>query len=87
MSPLRVSGRDSRAAENGIWVVSCNAAGPIQMGKSYIIDPDGLVVAQSNQDSEELITGKVDLSQEKRVNIERRRTDLYRLVPAEKAEP
>lgn len=77
----------SRAAENGIWVVSCNAAGPIQMGKSYIIDPDGLVVAQSNQDNEELITGVVDLSRENRVNIERRRTDLYRLVPAEKAAP
>ena len=77
----------SRAAENGIWVVSCNAAGPIQMGKSYIIDPDGLVVAQSNQDSEELITGVVDLSRENRVNIDRRRTDLYRLVPAEKAAP
>ncbi len=77
----------SRAAENGIWIVSCNAAGPIQMGKSYIIDPDGLVVAQSNQDSEELITGVVDLSRENRVNIDRRRTDLYRLVPAEKAAP
>jgi len=77
----------SRAAENGIWVVSCNAAGPIQMGKSYIIDPDGLVVAQSNQDSEELITGVVDLSRKNRVNVERRRTDLYRLLPVEKEAP
>ena len=57
------------------------------MGKSYIIDPDGLVVAQSNQDSEELITGVVDLSRENRVNIDRRRTDLYRLVPVEKTAP
>ena len=77
----------SRAAENGIWVVSCNAAGPIQMGKSYIVDPDGLVVAGSNQDNEELITGMVDLSRKNRVNVDRRRTDLYRLLPAEKAAP
>lgn len=77
----------SRAAENGIWIVSCNAAGPIQMGKSYIIDPDGLVVAESNQDNEELITGVVDLSKENRVNVERRRTDLYRLLPVETPAP
>ena len=77
----------SRAAENGIWVVSCNAAGPIQMGKSYVIDPDGLVVAESNQDNEELITGVVDLSRKNQVNVERRRTDLYRLLPVEKAAP
>lgn len=73
----------SRAAENGIWVVSCNAAGPIQMGKSYIIDPDGLLVAESNQDSEELITGMVDLSKQNRVGVDTRRTDLYRLLPVD----
>lgn len=77
----------SRAAENGIWVVSCNAAGPVQMGKSYIVDPDGLVVASSNQDSEELIYGLVDLSRKNRVNVNARRTDLYRLIPADKPTP
>ena len=73
----------SRAAENGIWVVSCNTAGPVQMGKSYIIDPDGLVVAQSNQDNEELVTGMVDLSKSNRGKINSRRRDLYRLIPAD----
>ena len=73
----------SRAAENGIWVVSCNTAGPIQMGKSYIIDPDGLVIAQSNQDNEELITGMFDLSKSNRGKINKRRRDLYRLIPVE----
>ncbi len=73
----------SRAAENGIWVVSCNAAGPVQMGKSYIINPDGLLVAESNQDSEELITGMVDLSKQSRVGVASRRTDLYRLLPVD----
>ncbi len=76
----------SRAAENGIWVVSCNAAGPIQMGRSYIIDPDGLVVAGSNQDREELITGLVDLSKQSTVGVASRRTDLYRLLPVDNAE-
>jgi len=74
----------SRAAENGVWVVSCNKAGPVQMSKSYIIDPDGLVVAQSNQDSEELITGVVDLRKKSRAApFDRRRTDLYNLSPVE----
>ena len=73
----------SRAAENGIWVVSCNAAGPVQMGKSYIIDPDGLLVAGSNQDSEELITGMVDLSKKSTVGVASRRTDLYQLLPVD----
>ena len=77
----------SRAAENGIWIVSCNAAGPVQMGKSYIIDPDGLVVAESNQDNEELIYGTVDLSRENIVNVKRRRTDLYRIAPLENQTP
>ena len=73
----------SRAAENGIWVVSCNAAGPVQMGKSYIINPDGLVVAVSNQDNEELISGMVDLSKRNRVGVASRRTDLYQLLPVD----
>ncbi|MFH1070865.1 MAG: carbon-nitrogen hydrolase family protein [Candidatus Glassbacteria bacterium] len=77
----------SRAAENGVWVVSCNAAGPVQMGRSYIVDPDGLLVAQSNQDSEELIYGLVDLSRKNRVNISSRRIDLYQLLPADRSAP
>jgi predicted amidohydrolase len=76
----------SRAAENGIWVVSCNAAGPVQMGRSYIINPDGLAVASSNQDREELITGLVDLSKVSTVGVASRRTDLYRLLPVDSSE-
>ncbi|HUU29896.1 MAG TPA: carbon-nitrogen hydrolase family protein [archaeon] len=77
----------SRAAENGIWVVSCNAAGPIQAGKSYIIDPDGLLVAESNQEKEELIMGLVDLSRPSRGILNSRRKDLYRLIPGDASEP
>lgn len=74
----------SRAAENGVWVVSCNKAGPVQMVKSFIIDPNGLVVAESNQDREELITGVVDLRVKNPITtFDRRRTDLYKVSPVE----
>ena len=56
----------SRAAENGFWVVSCNVSGPVQAGKSYIVDPRGLMMAESNQEMEEMITAVIDLSQAKR---------------------
>jgi predicted amidohydrolase len=73
----------SRAAENQYWVVSCNCAGPVQAGKSYIIDPDGLLVAESNQEKEELITGRVDLTRPLRGILWSRRLDLYRVVPGD----
>ena len=73
----------SRAAENGFWVVSCNTSGPIQAGKSYIVDPDGLLIAESNQEKEELITGVIDLSRSNWGNINNRRTDIYKLLPAD----
>ncbi|MFC1544943.1 carbon-nitrogen hydrolase family protein [Gemmatimonadota bacterium] len=74
----------SRAAENGVWVVSCNKAGPVQMQKSYIVDPNGLIVAESNQDREELITGIVDLRVINPITtFDRRRTDIYGLNPVE----
>jgi len=77
----------SRAAENGIWVVSCNTSGPVQAGKSYIIDPDGLLVAESNQEKEELITGTVDLSRAGRGILHSRRTDIYKLIPGDTEAP
>ncbi|MFH1068006.1 MAG: carbon-nitrogen hydrolase family protein [Candidatus Glassbacteria bacterium] len=73
----------SRAAENGIWVVSCNTSGPVQAGKSYIVDPDGLLVAESNQEREELITGVIDLSRKTGGILYSRRKDIYRLFPIE----
>jgi predicted amidohydrolase len=75
----------SRAAENNYWVVSCNCAGPVQAGKSYIVDPNGLLVAESNQEREEMITGTIDLSQAKRGILWSRRTDMYRLTPGDTA--
>ncbi len=53
----------SRAAENGCFVVASNVAGPLQIVPSQIIDPLGLVLAQANQDREEIISAQLDLSQ------------------------
>ena len=52
----------SRAAENGCFVVACNVAGPLQIVASQIVDPLGLILAQANQDREEIISAEVDLS-------------------------
>ena len=52
----------SRAAENGCFLVAANAAGPLQMIVSEIVDPAGLVLARANQDCEEVITAELDLS-------------------------
>ena len=66
----------SRAAENGIFIVYANAAGPLQMALSQIVNPKGLVLASANMDVEELITSDLDLKEVSRSLLEHRRTDL-----------
>jgi predicted amidohydrolase len=52
----------SRAAESGCFVVAANVAGPLQIVVSQIIDPLGLVLAQANQDCEEIIMAELSLA-------------------------
>lgn len=52
----------SRAAENGMFVVAANVSGPLQIVVSQIVDPLGLVVAQANQDVEELLIADLPLA-------------------------
>ena len=52
----------SRAAESGCFVVAANVAGPLQIVVSQIIDPLGLVLAQANQDCDEIVTAELDLN-------------------------
>lgn len=59
--PVLAAHLRSRAAENGCFVVAANVAGPLQIVVSQIIDPLGLVLAQANQDREEVITAELDL--------------------------
>ncbi|NLG27946.1 MAG: carbon-nitrogen hydrolase family protein [Chloroflexi bacterium] len=59
----------SRAAENGMYVVAANAAGPLQMVVSQIISPDGLVLAEANQDHVEIIEADLDLDHVQHMGI------------------
>jgi predicted amidohydrolase len=67
----------SRAAENGYFVVSANAAGPYQMGASQIVDPDGLLLASARLNTAELIVAELDTAWASRRFFKARRTDLY----------
>ena len=66
-----------RAAENGLFIVSANCAGPIQIVASAIVDGRGLLLAQANREVEELITARIDLRRPRHTFEQNRRTDIY----------
>ena len=68
-----------RAAENGLFIVSANCAGPIQMVASAIVDGRGLLLAQANREVEELITAPLDFRRPTSTFHRQRRTDSYAL--------
>lgn len=52
----------TRAAENTIWFASCNPCmKPHQNCRSMIVAPDGVVVAQSELNREELVVAEIDI--------------------------
>lgn len=51
----------SRAAESGCFVVASNVSNPLQIVTSQIVDPLGLVLAQANQDCEEVVSATLRL--------------------------
>lgn len=59
--PVLAAHLRSRAAENGCFLVAANTAGPLQIVVSQIVDPLGLVLAEANQDREELISATLHL--------------------------
>jgi deaminated glutathione amidase len=59
--PVLAAHLRSRAAENGCFMVAANVSGPLQIVTSQIIDPLGLVLAEANQDHDELIVADLDL--------------------------
>jgi len=67
----------SRAAENGMFVVSANDARTPQMMVSAICDPDGRDLARAPENEEALIVAELDRSAVKSDFLERRRTDLW----------
>jgi len=70
----------SRAAENGYFVVSVNAAGPFQSWGSVLYDPIGLEIARCNYDCEELVPAELDLSKVNNTFLATRRRDLADFV-------
>ena len=60
-TPVMAAHLRSRAAENGIFLVAANYAGPLQFVISQVVDPQGLLLAQANQDCEELIWADLEL--------------------------
>ncbi len=50
----------SRAAENGLWMLTANNCRGVQNCPTCLIDPDGDIVAEAQPRHEELITGIVE---------------------------
>lgn len=48
------------AIVNQIYILSINAAAPIAMGKSLVVDPDGDVIKQISDDKESIIYTNID---------------------------
>jgi predicted amidohydrolase len=75
--PVLAGAMRSRAAENGMFVVSSNDARPPQMMVSGIYDPDGVALAEAEPDCEQIIFADLDRSQVKTDFVDARRTDLW----------
>ena len=69
----------ARAAENTCFVVAVNAAGPLQMATSRIVDPLGLDLASANYDHEEMLFAEIDLSETEQGCFYDRRSDQFEL--------
>ena len=67
----------TRAAENGMFVVSANDARAPQMMVSAICDPDGRDLARAPENEEAMLFAKLDRSSVKADFLEARRTDLW----------
>jgi N-carbamoylputrescine amidase len=82
--PLR-----ARAYENGCWVVAANRVGVEgprhHLGRSMVVDPRGMIVAEAGTAAEELLVHDLDLDEPRRARKDfpwwrDRRPDLYRTI-------
>lgn len=70
----------ARASENCVYLVAINAAGPLQMTVSHILDVEGLSLAAANQDVEEMIMADLNLDRVGSGHFGNRRGDLFEIV-------
>lgn len=70
----------TRAYENQIFVVSANAAGNTQVLPSFIIDPEGNVLAKTKPGENELVTVNLQLNKVKTDFIDQRRHDVIDII-------
>ena len=67
----------ARASENSCFVIAVNAAGPLQMATSRIVNPLGLDLASAEEDREEMLFAEIDPSETDAGYFYDRRTDQF----------
>ncbi len=72
-----------RALENGVYMLGANQTGRLRCGRSAVVDPMGVVVAEAGEE-EKVLVAEVDLERMKRVKellpvLKHRRSDVYSL--------
>lgn len=70
----------TRAYENQIFVVSVNAAGNTQVLPSFIIDPEGSILAKTKPGENELVAVNLQLNKVKTDFIDQRRHDVIDII-------
>ena len=71
----------SRAYENQSFVISVNAVSSAQTLPSFIIDPDGIVMAKTSPKNNELITVDLNLKNLNSDFLSQRRADVVNFSP------
>ncbi len=71
----------ARAAENTCFLIAVNAAGPLQMATSRIVNPLGLDLASAGYDHEEMLFAQIDPAETDAGYFYDRRTDQFRVTP------
>jgi predicted amidohydrolase len=76
----------ARAIENTAYVLACDQVGNQYMGRSLLVDPLGVVMAEGTEEEgllyAEIDTQRLVLAREKLPSLQHRRPALYRMMPS-----
>ena len=70
----------TRASENSCFLAAVNAAGPLQMAVSRIVNPLGLDISAAKQDTEDLIYAEINTKETQTGYYYDLRTDVFEVV-------